>query len=236
MPEFPEIDQYAGIKSPLHGWDPRVKLISVLSLIVSIVSLNDLITAVIGLILSVSLILVSGIPLGFVLKYMRWMTLFAISLFIILSLTSSKGVEKGALIAIRAFSSMILTLAILTTMRFDQTLKAMEKLGVPNKLVQAFMFTYRYIFVLTDEIGRILTSLKARGFQKRTDPHTMKTIGSSMGVLFVRSYERSKRVYEAMVSRGYSGTVNSLTEFEIMNSDYVKGILIIILAISLHII
>jgi len=236
MPEFPEIDKYSGIESPLHSWDPRVKLMSILFLIFSVVLLNDLIQAVIGLILSVALILVSGIPINFVLNRMRWVAFFVVFIFVILSLTTPQGVEKGALIAIRAGSAIILTLAMIGTTRFDQLLKAMEKLRIPNKLIQAFMFSYRYIFVLTQEIERMLISLKSRGFRKRTDLLTMKTIGNSIGMLFVRSYERSKRVYEAMISRGYSGIVNSMTEFKIRNTDYAKGILLIIVAISLHVI
>jgi cobalt/nickel transport system permease protein len=35
-------------------------------------------------------------------------------------------------------------------------------------------------------------------------------VASSAGALFVRSYERGERVYLAMLSRGYTGTMPSL--------------------------
>jgi len=235
MPKLDEIDRYAGIESPLSRWDPRVKLTSILLLIFSIVLLDDLIPAALGLILSFLIILISRIPLNFVLERMRWVFLFVLFIFIVLSITTGRGVEKGALVALRAFSAILLALAMLSTTRFEQVLKAMEKLRVPNKLIQTVQFTYRYIFLLADEIHRMFTSLKARGFQGRTDMRTMITIGNSLAMLFVRSYERAQRVYEAMISRGYSGVVNSLVEFEIKNVDYVKGIIVIIFAVSLHV-
>jgi len=236
MPKLDEIDIYAGIESPLSRWDPRVKLTSILLLIFSIVLLDDLIPAALGLILSFLIILISRIPLNFVLERMRWVFLFVLFIFIVLSITASRGVEKGALVALRAFSAILLALAMLSTTRFEQVLKTMEKLRVPNKLIQTVLFTYRYIFLLADESHRMFTSLKARGFRGRTDMRTMITIGNSIAMLFVRSYERAQRVYEAMISRGYSGVVNSLAEFEIKNVDYVKGIIVIIFAVSLHVI
>ncbi len=249
MPKFPDIDKYAGIRSPLHVWDPRVKIVSILFLILSTVLVNDVVPAVAGLITSIALILFSRMPADFIRGYMRWITPFVFFLFITITFTvpgeeflnlnvlsvSYPGVKKGILIAIRALSATLLALAIVGTTKFDQILKAMEKLRIPNKVIQTFMFTYRYIFVFTREIQRMLISLKARGFRKRTDFCTLTTIGNSIGMLFVRSYGRSKRVYWAMISRGYSGTVNSLVNFEIKNSDYMKGALIMVLAVSLHV-
>jgi len=38
-----------------------------------------------------------------------------------------------------------------------------------------------------------------------------RVVGSMVGSLFLRSYERSERVYDAMRSRGYDGQLMSMT-------------------------
>ncbi|MEA3254422.1 MAG: cobalt ECF transporter T component CbiQ [Candidatus Altiarchaeota archaeon] len=248
MTKFPEIDKYAGIKSPLHNWDPRARLISILFLIYSINLIQDLGTALIGFLIAILLVTISKIPIPFILGYMKWVTLFVLSLLIILSLTvpgrevfsfyilsiSAEGLYKGSLVSLRAFTSIMLVFPMIGTTRFDNTLKALEKLGIPNKFVQAIMFTYRYIFVLIDEFHRMTKSLKARGFKRGTNVYTMKTLGKAIGMLFVRSYERAENVYNAMISRGYTGTIRTLAEFRMCNMDWIKAFTVIGIAISLH--
>jgi len=121
-------------------------------------------------------------------------------------------------------------------MRFDTTIKALDRLKVPNSLVQMLMFTYRYIFVFVDEFQRIWTAMESRGFKLRTTLYALRTIGNAMGMLFVRSYERAERVYQAMRSRGYTGNPKTLVEFEIRMKDYLLAVFIIGFAISLHVI
>ncbi len=40
------------------------------------------------------------------------------------------------------------------------------------------------------------------------------------GQLFLRSYERSERIYNAMLSRGYSGHLYTLNPHEMTQRDY----------------
>jgi cobalt/nickel transport system permease protein len=40
------------------------------------------------------------------------------------------------------------------------------------------------------------------------------------GQLFLRSYERSDRVYNAMLARGYTGRLNTINPHEMRRLDY----------------
>jgi len=51
----------------------------------------------------------------------------------------------------------------------------------------------------------------------------------------VKSYERAERVYNAMISRGYDGVLRGGGEFKMQRIDWVKSLLIIVLAVGLHI-
>lgn len=39
----------------------------------------------------------------------------------------------------------------------------------------------------------------------KTNMHTYRTFGNMLGMVFVHSFDRSVRVYEAMILRGFSG-------------------------------
>ncbi len=248
MLEFPKIDKYAGIKSPIHSWDQRAKTVSILLLITSIVLAQDIRLAVFGLFCAILLVYVSNIPLSFIGRYMHSIIPFILFFFIILLFTvpgkaihsiyflniSIEGIYLASLISMRMFASILLMFLLLGTARFDHTLKAFEKLGVPNKFVQILMFSYRYIFVLIEEFQRISRSMDVRGFRKKTNMYSMKTLGKAVGILFVKSYERSINTYHAMTSRGYDGTIRTLSEFKMNNIDWVKSFMVAGLAVMLQ--
>ena len=245
---LPEIDRYAHLKSPLHSWDPRIKLVSISCLILSIVLLPNLLLASIGLFFAVVLIFLSRVPFSFVLMHLRWVLLFVLFFFVVMPLTvpgervvdlnfvaiSYEGIELASLIALRAIGAVLLVFPMIGTMRFDLTIKALQKLKVPNKFVQLIMFTYRYIFVFLEELRRMFVAARARTFRKGTNVHTLKIVSNLIGMLFIRSFERTQRIYNAMASRGYSGDLKTLDEFELCRKDFLKAFIVIAMAVILH--
>jgi cobalt/nickel transport system permease protein len=69
----------------------------------------------------------------------------------------------------------------------------------------------------------MVKGMNARGFRKRTDLETLRTIGNFLGMLMVRSFERTQRVHDAMLARGYDGAMPSTIEFQMRKTDWVKG-------------
>lgn len=244
---LPEIDKYAYLKSPLHSWDPRLKLISIGGVIISIVLISHIWLALMGLGFALLLVVISRIPLSFVVEDLKWVLLFVSFFLVIMPLTvpgneiarfyflsiSSEGIKLASLIAIKATAAILLIFPMVGTMRFDITIKALEKLKLPRMLVHMVMFTYRYIFLFIDEVQRMTTAISSRGFKKGTNLHTLRTLSRLVGMLFVRSYERTERIYQAMVSRGYDGSFKTLTGFTICRNDVIKAFLLWTVAIAL---
>ncbi len=83
-------------------------------------------------------------------------------------------------------------------------LQGLERLHVPDLLVQIMGFMVRYLEVVTDEMRRMHVARVARGFDAK-DPRHWPVIAKSTGALFIRSFERGERVHLAMLSRGYTG-------------------------------
>ncbi|WP_233508532.1 energy-coupling factor transporter transmembrane component T [Spongiactinospora gelatinilytica] len=60
--------------------------------------------------------------------------------------------------------------------------------------------------MIAGEMRRMRISRESRGFTARDVRH-IPAVARSAGALFIRSYERGERVYLAMLSRGYTGTM-----------------------------
>ncbi|MCK4810987.1 MAG: cobalt ECF transporter T component CbiQ, partial [Methanosarcinales archaeon] len=166
-----EIDRYAGISSPIHRWDPRFRVVSILALIFSVIFLYNLELVTIGMIFAIILVYISKIPFSFVLSRMKLVFIFVLPFFVIIPFTfmsadtgveiasfggitlsyrGTESVEFAAMIVLKALTAVMLIFPMIGTSRMDITIKALEGLHLPNKLVQMFAFTYRYIFVLDD--------------------------------------------------------------------------------------
>jgi cobalt/nickel transport system permease protein len=51
-----------------------------------------------------------------------------------------------------------------------------------------------------------------------------KVVGGMAGNLFLRSYERSERIYQAMVARGYQGELRTLAPPHLHRHDLAVGL------------
>lgn len=250
MMEYPEMDRYASLDSPMHRFDPRAKLIAFTFLIFSIVLLNELKLVLIGFFVSILFLIASKLPFHFVIQHLKGVSLFIIPFLVIMPFTvkgdeilsfytikmTYEGLRYGILVVLKAFSAVILIFPMVATTKFETTIKALDKLKVPNILVQMLMFTYRYIFVFVNEFQRSLIAMESRGFKLGTSLYALRTIGNALGMLFVRSYERAERVYWAMRSRRYTGGQKTLVEFKMCTTDYVLTVVIIAFAVCLHVV
>ena len=80
--------------------------------------------------------------------------------------------------------------------------------------------------MLTDEAYRLLRARDARSAGLPGQKHggnliwRAKISGSMAGQLFLRSYERSERIYNAMLARGYAGHLRTLNPHVMSPKDW----------------
>jgi cobalt/nickel transport system permease protein len=102
---------------------------------------------------------------------------------------------------------------------------------MPRLLVAIISFMYRYMFVLVDETMRLLRAREARSARLSTRKGggsllwRARVAGNMVGQLFLRSYERSERIYNAMLARGYRGQMLTLNPHTMRSSDWLAGLL-----------
>jgi len=101
---------------------------------------------------------------------------------------------------------------------------ALNRLRVPQKLTHLFLFTVRYIEVLHHEYLRLVRAMKVRCFRPRMNPHTFRAIGYLVGMLLVKSFDRSERVMAAMKCRGFRGRFFVLDHLAMAGRDVAFGV------------
>jgi cobalt/nickel transport system permease protein len=139
---------------------------------------------------------------------------------------SLPGLLLAVLLCCKALTITTLLLVLLVTAPLPTTLQAAQALHVPGLLTQLTMLTYRYLFVLADELARLRVALRVRGYRNRATLHCYRTVGHVAGTLLVRGYERAERVGQALRCRGFDGRFRTLTEFRTRPADVVACALI----------
>ena len=86
-------------------------------------------------------------------------------------------------------------------------------------LIHLLLFTVRYIDVLHREYLRLAAAMKVRAFRPRMNLHTYATYGNLVGMLLVRSLDRSERILAAMKCRGFQGHFYLLDHFTCSRRD-----------------
>ena len=130
---------------------------------------------------------------------------------------SDAGLMRFISILLKSWLSVQAALLLSLTTPFTDLLWAFACLHLPETLIAIVGFMYRYLYTLSDEAERliraraarsaVLTGRKAGGRLR----WRARTAGGMIGNLFLRSYERSERVYGAMVARGYNGQMRTLS-------------------------
>ncbi len=98
---------------------------------------------------------------------------------------------------------MMMNLLILTT-PISALLQALIALKTPPLLVAILGSMYRYLNLLIQEANNMKQAALSRNLLLNPQ-NTRLVVGGMIGSLFIRTYERGERIYQAMLGRGYQG-------------------------------
>ncbi len=140
-------------------------------------------------------------------------------------------------VMLKSWLSVLMALLLAATTTYPALMQALRGIGVPRLLVAIISFMYRYLFVLADEAQRLLRARAARsahpGDRQAGGPilWRARVAGGMVGNLFLRSYERSERIYQAMLSRGYAGELRTLKSGRLTHRDVLMLLSFVLLLI-----
>lgn len=206
-------------KSILHQLDPTILLITTLFFLSTIVSFDKYsISALIPFFLYPTFLLFVGeMPFDYFAKKVIWVSPFILFFAFINPFFDREAIIQfeGIHISAGIISSLSLILRFILTVSSGLILigligiqgvcLGLEKLYLPKVFVTQLLLLYRYLFILTEELSKMILAKSLRQFDSRT--MKFKNYISILGHLFLRSLDRAERIYLSMCSRGFTGHI-----------------------------
>ncbi|MBC8160701.1 MAG: cobalt ECF transporter T component CbiQ, partial [Roseiflexaceae bacterium] len=255
------LDRFVQRASPIHQLDPRVKVGAAVLFILSNSLLPD--GAWLALLLSWAALLGGNLlarlgPLYTLRRSFVALPFVLAAVTIIFTLpgqpvaafelgpwrlvASDAGLLRFASIVVRSWLSVQMAILLTATTSFSDLTHALRHLKVPALLVAIIGFMYRYLSVLVDEVERLLRARDSRsaalpGMRSGgTLLWRARTAGSMAGQLFLRSYERSDRVYNAMLARGFRGEFMSINAHFMQRRDCQALVMVLLMLIGVQVV
>jgi cobalt/nickel transport system permease protein len=220
----------------LQRLDPRVKMVSLLALLVVAALVRHVPVLVAMYAVTLGLAAASGLPLGFFVKRV-WLFIPVFTGIVVLPATFSfitpgqvvvplwhwhghpvgltrQGLVSAGLIVARVATSISLVVLLTLTTPWTRLLAALRALAVPRIFILVVGMAYRYLFLLLSSVTDMFQARKARTVVAEVDVAAgRRFVSAAAGTLFGKSYTLSEEVHQAMVARGYRGNARTLERF-----------------------
>ncbi|RQD71530.1 MAG: energy-coupling factor transporter transmembrane protein EcfT [Tindallia sp. MSAO_Bac2] len=246
------IGQHYPTGSIIHRLDPRTKIIGTFTFMAGLFLIQSFwgYLAVVALLSSV--ILISRIPVRYVLKGLRpLMILIMVTFFINLFMTrgeiifglgplniTREGLHQGIFMAMRLVflivGTSLLTLTtspITLTDGIEHLLNPLRKIGVPaHELAMMMTIALRFIPTLLEETDKIMKAQIARGadFESGNLMNRAKSLVPLLVPLFISSFRRADDLAMAMEARCYRGGENR-TRLKALKWHAMDGVALVVI-------
>ena len=235
-------EEYASKPGVLQSLDPRIKVITIFLLIIATVLTRSIAISCVLYALCLILAYFSEVKISFFLKR-TWIFIPLFSLFIAipalfsifspgeallsfnligykLSITR-QGILGATLFVIRVTASVSFAVLLSLTTRHFDLLKVLRIFGIPQVFVMTLGMCYRYIYLFLEVAGNTYLAIKSRVGTRVHYKRGQHMVAWNMASLWLRSYHLNDAVYQAMLSRGYTGEPAVLENFKTRWFDWV---------------
>ena len=117
----------------------------------------------------------------------------------------SGDVTAGLAMAAKAGIVILLFAVLTTTTPVSSLLKAMRRMGMPHAIGSVIALMERYVHLMGEELRRMQRARASRTVHAMGVIERFRSEGQLFGALLLRSWNRSDRVYQAMLARGFTG-------------------------------
>lgn len=133
---------------------------------------------------------------------------------------TKNGTYSAGLLLLRTFGSVSLIYIFTTTTKWADILKSLATIKISTLLITTLSMTQRYIFLGLELASNLFTAKKSRSLRKCSGKSGRRFIATTTGNLFIRTSVQSEEVYQAMLARGYTGEAKTLSNFCVGTADY----------------
>ncbi len=228
----------------LQRVDPRVKVVTLLGLLVAVSLVRSLPVLVVAYLATLVLAVLSRLPMRLFVRRV-WLFIPIFTGIVVLPATlnvitaghvvvplgtwfghelgiTAEGLTSAAMIVTRVATSISLVVLLTLTTPWTRLLAALRALLVPRLFILVLGMAYRYLFHLLNSVLDMFTARRARTVGDGGDAGSgRKFVAASAGALFGKTHALSEEVHMAMVSRGYTGDARTLAAFRIGALDVI---------------
>ncbi|HEY7223774.1 MAG TPA: cobalt ECF transporter T component CbiQ [Micromonosporaceae bacterium] len=222
----------------LQRLDPRVKLLTLVGLLIAISLLHSLPLLVVAYAGTLALAAASKLEVAFFIKRV-WLFIPIFTGIVVLPATLSvvtpghlivplwtwhgtqegltqQGLTSAGLIITRVATSISLVVLLTLTTPWVRLLAALRSVGVPRIFVLVVGMAYRYLFLLLDTVDEMYTARRSRTLLGDRDSRSgRRFVAAGAGTLFGKAHGMSEEVHQAMVARGFVGDARTLQAFRL---------------------
>lgn len=218
-------------------WEPRTKTISLITFIVGTTAIQTPLFAVISLMTAVIGSQYMKLSLTTLLK--KWFLIAPFLMIMTLPLLwygfmgDSTQLTLAAMLSLKALTSITIMIILLFTQPAEKFLAGLNDLKMPTILIQICFLTYRYIFLLLDDLKKMKKALASRSFNARWKLRAFKVYGELISTMLVKSIDRSDEIYKAMKARGYAGQLSFEQPRAIELHDIRKAVAFLVIIVTI---
>ncbi|HTY44991.1 MAG TPA: cobalt ECF transporter T component CbiQ [Patescibacteria group bacterium] len=235
----------------LQSLDPRIKTAAFLVLVISCILAKGIPALLWLYVACLCMALVSGIGLGFFL-IRTWVFIPLFSFCIALPALSSvftpgeplwtvdilfvhlvitrTGFLGVLVFLLRVTTSVSLVVLLNLTTRHAVLLKVLRTFGIPRIFVMVLGMCYRYIYLFIEILQNTYLAIKSRTGTCLPQRKGRQVVAWKVSALWQKSLHLNEEVYNAMLSRGYTGEPRVADEFKTHPRDWAWLVLVFVLA------
>lgn len=225
----------------IHRWEPRTKVISCITMVFGLIFLNT--PKLLGLfyIFVTVLVLSMGLSIKEFLKrtsyFLPFLILMSIPILIGGGLPpSEERIELVLLLAFKGLNALSIMFIMFFSQPVPELLNGLAYMNLPDFFISIIFLSWRYVFILGERLSKYHKALVSRLFKPGLHKSSFKAYGEIMGGTLIKSIDTSDKVYKAMASRGFNGTMPTSKPREIRSSDIFKSTMMVGSVILLKII
>lgn len=222
----------------LQALDPRVKLLTLLLFAVTTSLVHSLWLLVALIVLTMVLAAASRVGVGsFARRVWSSAGLFALlvaapsALYVftpgeeVVSLgplsVTAPGLMGVATLVARVVAAAGFALLVIWTMRWPDLLRALTAMRMPDVVVATLAMTQKQILTLLHTVEHIHLARESRTLTRGRTRDNRNWVTERMSFVLRKSMKTADDVYDAMLSRGFTGAMPSLTSLRLRTADWI---------------
>lgn len=135
---------------------------------------------------------------------------------------TAAGLAMAQDVAIRSVAATLAMFTLACSTPMVDLLSALRRARVPDPLIEIAALIYRFTFGLLESAGAIRAAQEARlGYATRSA--AMRSASMGVAVLFVRSWDRARRLEAGLAGRGYEDSLHTLQPDRVRSAGFLAG-------------